>query len=152
MKYLLSLCCIFLCSANLQAADCPPVSKKMTAEITRQLEQLRATETCENRYIYKEMGVELVLFSIKGSCINNPDATPGTCSDKTAVYLAGVISGQVLAAVETSDAAGFAPIKVRKETDVAVVTGLKHAPTDPLCCPSIKEARSLKITATGFQP
>lgn len=152
MKYLISLFVIFLCSANLQAADCPAVSKKMTAEITRQLEQLRAVESCENRYIYKEMGVELVLFSIKGSCSNNPDAAPGTCGDKTSMYLAGVLSGQVLAAVEASDATGFAPIKVRKDADTAIITGLKHAPTDPLCCPSIKENRSLKITAAGFQP
>lgn len=134
------------------ANECTPVSKKMAAEIARQVEQFRAVEACESRHVYKEMGVELVLFSLKGACATSPDAAPGSCGDKSAVYLAGVLSGQVLPAIEVSDERGFAPIKVRKEGEAALVTGLKHAPTDPLCCPSVRETRPLKITPTGFQP
>lgn len=143
---------VLLFSLPVLADECAPVSKKMTAEIARQVEQLRAVETCEARYIFKEMGVEFVLFSLKGACVASPDAEPGSCGDKPAVYLAGVLSGQVLPAIEVSDERGFAPIKVRKEGEQALVTGLKHAPTDPLCCPSVRETRPLNITPTGFQP
>lgn len=149
MKLIVLLMCFV--AQGVIAGECPPVSSELAGLIDTHTKKIRGTEYCKYRTIKSSNGIEVALYTVEGACFEQKGQR-GTCGNAYSRYLTGIKNGIALTVLEADKSGNFMANDFEFKGDAIRVSGLEYGPEDARCCPSKKAHKTIKITATGFEP
>jgi len=135
-----------------QFAECPILSELTDQVVENFATKMWGTESCRFRQVIKADDIEVVLFTLEGSCEGNKAFFPqGGCGNRYERYMGGVAYGRKITSVRVGSRSDF---KVESaeiiESDV-VISGKTYQDGDSSCCPSKPAQRHFKIGEATFE-
>ncbi len=150
MKRLIAMLSLLVLSLDVLAGGCPAAPAKIEKAIQQHMITLRATEYCEARTVKTEHGITVAIYTAEGACAGqDPQAQPGTCSNNWVRYMVVRANQKITPPVEVGGKGGMTDTGVRISSGTIEVKGRSLGPKDSMCCPSVPETKTFKISPSG---
>jgi hypothetical protein len=151
MKIISLIILLITISNNGWAEDCPTLPIEIQNAIEQHISNLKAFEYCNARKLKSEKGITIAIYTAEGACVDlDPQAAPGTCSNKWVRYIVSLKDKKVSQPIEVGEKGGFSDQNIKISSKTIELRGLSNGKNDPLCCPSIPTTKKFKITQSGL--
>jgi tRNA U34 2-thiouridine synthase MnmA/TrmU len=148
LRVLLASISIF--SLSVAASECPELSQALEQAVTQHIHEIRASEYCKARLIQSNQSISIVIYTAEGQCNSSTVQPAGSCSNNWVRYMAGVSKGSILAPVLVGGKGNFTDQKITITGNNVTISGVTLGEHDGLCCPTVPQTKSYKVTKNGF--